>query len=228
MQTAADFADPVPNPPRPVSVGNQPSVAPWLEAVGPLLPGIVHQLGNLLFTIQGNAHLHAGTPEGDAIQRAAGRGAGIVTLLRGMLGDAIPQPVSADELLHMIVELTRVGLRERGCQLTVGATPDAPSPSVDLQRAAQMVLVCLQHFVQGLPAGTLGAVTVARVPVCSGAFRVRFGFVPAEDQLPFPVLNSDLVGVLVAAGRRHGIRLVPALRTSGFEVELPVSVAHEP
>lgn len=228
MHTAAEFAEPVPNPQRPAAVGSHAIVPPWLEAVGPLLPGIVHQLGNLLFTIQGNAHLHAGTPEGDAILRAAGRGAGVVSLLRGMLGDALPQPVSADDLLHLVVELARVSLRERGCQLAVVEAEGEPSPTVDLQRASQLVLVCLQHFVHGLPTGTVGTITVGRVPVCSGAFRVRFGFVPAEGQLPFPVLHSDLVGGLAAAGRRHGIRLVPALRGNGFEVELPASATLEP
>lgn len=193
--------------------------------MGAVLPGIVHLLGNLMFTIQGNAHLSADTPQGQAIGRAAHRGADVVRLLGSLLGDAAPQSVLADDLLHLLAELARVTLRERNCQVHAEPGADAPGPRVDLQRTAQAALLGLQQFVAGVPDTTAGTVTIQRVPSggspgANGPLRLRFAFAPAEGMLPFPVAGPELLGNVLAASRRAGLRLLPMVRGSALEIDL--------
>lgn len=210
--------------------GGMGAAPPWAESLGAVLPGIVHLLGNLMFTIQGNAHLSADTPQGQAIGRAAHRGAEVVRLLGCLLGDAAPQSVPADDLLHLLAELARVTLRDRNCQVHAEAGEDPPGPRVDLQRTAQATLLGLQQFVAGLPTTTAGTVTLQRVPAgeshaASAALRLRFAFVPAEGMLPFPVAGPELLGNVLAASRRAGVRLAPMVRGNALELDLPAGGA---
>lgn len=209
--------------------GTQPACT---EALSAILPGIVHLLGNLLFTIQGNAHLAADSPSGQAIARAAHRGGEVVRLLGALLGDAVPQNLPADELLHLVTELARVALRERNCQLHNEPSDDPPGPRVDLQRTAQGALLTLQQFVAGLPDAIAGTVTIGRVAASGTAtasagqtLRLRIAFVPAEGMLPFPTAGAELVGNVMAAGRRAGLRLLPMVRGNALEVDLPTAMA---
>lgn len=217
MSSAAEFLGRTPDGPR-----HSPELAGQVspELLAALLPGVVHQLGNLMFTIQGNANLTTVSPETEAIQRAATRGAAIVSLLRGLVGDGASQAQPADELLLLVGDLLRVALRERGCQLTVQKGAKASALMVDVRKTTQTVLLCLHQILLHLPKGHMGTVSVARVSDASPTLRLRFGFEPAPGQLPFPVLSAELLHDVSETGRRVGIRLAQTLGVGAFEVEL--------
>ncbi|MCA8967101.1 MAG: hypothetical protein KDC48_19635, partial [Planctomycetes bacterium] len=178
-----------------------------------LAPGVVHQLGNVLFTIQGHAQLGmTGQGERDAVLRATRRGGDTVRLLRALLGDPIPQPIDVDALLQQVVDLARVAMREHGRLLEV-LPPESPEAwTCDLQRTAPVLLIGLHQFSQALPpqAGTL---TMQR---CGGreGLRIRFGHVSGAGQLPFPIAGPDLIAAVAAAGRRMDVTVVASLRGS--------------
>lgn len=196
--------------------------APCATLLALLAPGIVHQLGNALFTIQGHAQLFAGdTRERDAILRATQRGADAVRLMGCLLGESAPTPTSADWLLTQIVELVRIGLRERGRQVQLLAGEGPCLVTVDLQGATQLLLLSLQQFLHALPEVSAGTVTLQRHGTGVGGLCVRIGFAPKEGQLPFPIVGAELLAAVAAAARSLGVRLVVRARGAELEVVLP-------
>ena len=198
-------------------------VAPdWTELLALLAPGVVHQLGNVMFTIQGHAQLGAGAAmEHDAILRAARRGSETVRLLRALLGDAVPIPVGLDTLLEQVAELVRVSLREQGRQLQLlpSEHPGA-NWNVDLHTTAPLLLLALQQFALALPP-VASVLTMRRCGAANESPRVRLAYVCGEGQLPFPLAGADLLSAIAAAAKRRGVQVVVRLRDAGLELSLP-------
>lgn len=179
------------------------------ETISFFTSGLVHQFGNLLLTIQGNALTVGGDAAGgerarDAILSASDRGAQVLRLLRHLLGDPAMVAVDAHAVGEQLVELARVPVREAG-QLVVwqAARPaHAPCP-VDMGEFVPLVAETLRCLVHEIPTGVQGTVSVAVAPAAHEV-HVLLRFEPAAGSLPFPLALDRLAGNVAATGRRHG------------------------
>jgi hypothetical protein len=104
-----------------------------------LAPGLAHLLGNALFTLHGRARLLAGALEHDAIapqvsgdlraiEDGAARAQAALHLLRWLIDEGGPGPVPVATVLHTLVEVARVPLRDRGLSLELAAETE-PGPA---------------------------------------------------------------------------------------------------
>jgi hypothetical protein len=189
------------------------------ELLAFLAPGLLHQLGNLLFSIQGNAQVLDAA--GDvprcrtAILQATERGAATLSLLRSILGDPEGLPGSADTLLAQIAELSRVAVRESRHALEL--RPGPPQPKVEAAPFVTLVLEGLRTLVALLPGGSRG--TLVLRPVAAGADAgVWLGFEPVPGELPFPLPVDELR--LRLEPIRAQLRPVPRVTTHGTGVLL--------
>lgn len=171
--------------------------------------GLVHQFGNLLLTIQGNALTFGGDAAScerarDAILSASDRGALVLRLLRHLLGDPSTVAVDAHAVGEQLVELARVPVREAGHMVVWQAPRTAPSVSpVDMAEFVPLVAEALRCLVHEIPSGVQGTVSVAVAPTAREV-HVLLRFEPAAGSLPFPLALDRLAGNVAATGRRHG------------------------
>lgn len=153
-----------------------------------LAPGLLHQLGNQLFAVQGSAQL---LPD-DAVNlrarilAAADRGSETLRVLRALLGDPAPLRLPLERAMAPLLDVARVALRERGHRLDWRSTPAAAGVAVDagvvVERAAQTL--CL--LVEVVPEGTTGTF-VFEGAATAPATVLRLCFEPASGSLPFPL-----------------------------------------
>lgn len=195
---------------------------------------MIHQFGNLLLTVQGHVlHLDA---EGikrmqDAVLGAVQRGSASLQVIRALLGEQTGATGSAGDLVLQLVELGRVPARECGVSLEMrGEHPN----EVIWVAAESFVMACaatLRHWIQSLPSGSTGAVTVNLRGDGAGGAVVALGFEPAVGSLPFPMAAAEVVlavtseleaagataQVLPAPARGMELHFVAATFTSGYE-----------
>jgi hypothetical protein len=198
-----------------------------LEPVRPdtlafLTPGLLHQLGNVLFTIQGNAQT-LGSAEGTgreraAILAAADRGGQAIRLLRCLLGDPAAPPVQAGVLLGQLGELLRVPLREARQMLdlrhSARQTPVFVSPSDFCIAVAE----ALRALVTILPTGVHGTLVLDLCDQGPRHATVRVLFAPPAGALPFPLDLGELLARYTTGQLRTHSR--PAVRTQAMGLEL--------
>lgn len=204
-------------------------LASWPQLSSLLAPGIVHQLGNVLFTIAGHAQLLSlQGPEREAILRATNRGSDAIRLMNCLLGEGAPMPAPIDAALQQIADLVRVGLREQGRFLQWVPGPARCELNVDLRTLTQLVLLGLQAYLAALPAVSVGTVTVQRVGTMASDLGVQLDFAPRDGQLPFPIAGAELVAAIHAAGRTLGLRPVARVRGTALELVLPPAQSASP
>ncbi len=204
------------------------------RSVGPnpllsfLAPGVLHQLGNVLFTIQGNALLIGeSSREHDAITRAAARGVATVRMLQAVVGSAaVTNEIDVTDLLQQIKELVQVGLREAGRTLDLRLPPSVAPTLVDANSASLAVLLGLYHFVSALPAGMPGAVSLELVLPAAECPHVRLGFRPQQGQLPFPLAAAELLGALRSPRSGFPGTSVASLRDGHLEITVRRAARH--
>lgn len=151
-----------------------------------LAPGFVHQLGNVLFAMQGHVLQADAAAAGPALQAIAGqvdRGTSALRLVRHVLGDAGPEPALAARTLGELAELLRVGAREAGVrfELTVAETS---SRAVDLASFVPAVVAAVRSLLAGIPAGLPA---VVRAEWSDADARLRLAVAPQPGSLPFPL-----------------------------------------
>lgn len=218
--------------PAPRRGGLAPEQAsPARDALWFALPGLVHQLGNALFAVQGHAMglTRAGTGADQAqrgILGATERASGALAVLRCLLPDSADLPIPAHQLLTQIAELLRVPMRERGLRLELSPRDDSSKPGPDTPlagaAAARRLVAGVHCLVAALPTGTRGTVQVSAARGSGAAMAVDVAFVPDPGTLPFPIdyaavgrCVDDSVGA--AAVRR-------TVGTQGMELVLPTAV----
>ena len=100
-----------------------------------LTPGLVHQFGNLLFTIQGHA-MHGAPTELERARAAIGgaceRGGTSLRLVRHLLGGGPPERGAAAAAIVQLGELLRIPVRESGHVLEIDETRADTAVHVDL------------------------------------------------------------------------------------------------
>jgi hypothetical protein len=174
-------------------------------AIAFLVPGLVHQFGNLLLTIQGQAlALEPGSLDRcrGAILHAGDRGSRTLTLLRYLLGEPGSVPCPAGPLLQELVELARVPVREARSLLEL-VDPGAGDWLVEPDQFVPMVAEGLRALVQALPDGSTGTVRLQLTPIVA-AVGIHLQFLPATGSLPFPVPMPAIVALVQAEARQHG------------------------
>jgi hypothetical protein len=191
------------------------------------LPGLIHQFGNLLLTVQGHVlHLdeHGIKRMQDAVLGVVQRGGESLQVARALLGEKTGATGSGADLVEQVVVLGRVAARERGISLeTRGDTPSEPIWVV----AESFVMACaetLRRWIQSVPNSSVGAATVSYQGDGTGGSLVQFGFEPVAGSLPFPLASADVVRCVAsqvdAAG---GIAQVLPAPARGIKLHFPVA-----
>jgi hypothetical protein len=206
------------------------------DAVAFFAPGLVHQFGNLLLTIQGHAlglpasrsEAERAEPPGrarDAILTAAERGGRSLQLLRRLLGEPEGAPADACELLTELVEIARVPVREAR-QLLEWSSAGVVRGSlwVDASACAQLFGAALLGLLRAVPDGARGTVRVG-LRGDGAAVAVRLAFAPQAGSLPFPLPTAAAVAELeaFAAGQGHAAACIAT--ANGIELRLPARSA---
>jgi hypothetical protein len=178
------------------------------ETLAFLAPGLLHQLGNVLFTIRGNAEAAAFATDGGERQRlaiatAADRGAEALRVLRCLLGDAASAPVPAVSLLTQVAELARVPLREAKLALEVdlGSRTTVRVDPIDFYG---VVFEALRGLVAVLPSGATGSIGLELVELADHRVAVGISFQAPAGTLPFPLPLKELAQRIAGTGSLLG------------------------
>lgn len=193
------------------------------ETIAFYLSGLVHQFGNLLLTIQGNAlgiGRGASERQKEAILNASGRGAATLELLRMLLGHDTYGVQAAEPLLAQMLELSRIPLRERGWTTRLNTQDGAPIAvaSATFVRASASGLRWLAEMV---PEGAAGVIDV-RLASVSRECSLRLSFEAAPGALPFPLPLAELVAAL-ARELPASVMVRPEPGANGVELRFEAS-----
>jgi hypothetical protein len=198
------------------------------------LPGLIHQFGNLLLTVQGHVlHLEEQGIKRmqDAVLGVVQRGGASLQVVRALLGEQTGATGSGGDLVLQVVELGRVPARECGISLETRGAP--PSEAIWVA-AESFVVACaetLRRWIQSVPSGSSGVATVSIDSDGAGGAMVRVGFEPAVGSLPFPMASQEVVlavanqleaaggtaQVLPAPGRGIELHFAAATFVSSYE-----------
>jgi hypothetical protein len=186
-----------------------------------LTPGLVHQFGNLLFTIQGHA-LHGAPIElaraRTAIGGACERGGASLRLVRHLLGGGPPERGAAAPAVVQLGELLRIPVRDSGHVLEIDETHADAAVQVDLAWFSALVVGAVRSLLHAAPAGMRGVLTLAvrREPA-----RLQLALRQGAGDLPFPLAIDDTARQVTAHAARLGSAVVLRRRTDGIEILLP-------
>ena len=185
-------------------------------------PGIVHRLGNAMFTIQGHAQLLVGVgPEGRerrSILAAVERSARTLALMRALLGHQAGAAENAIELLALLGDVLGVPVRESGHTLTTRLPEDTDYRGVDPGAFCPVVLEAVRVLIGVLPSGQVGRIELALVDGDGSEVVVQVRFTAKDGSLPFPLdtgeIEAALGRVLLAMRPRPALRIA----RSGFDI----------
>lgn len=176
-----------------------------------LAPGLAHQLGNALFTLQGRARLLASAEplqvgeDCRAIQDGVERAQAGLNMLRWLLDETRSSPVPIASLLHSLVEVARVPLRDRGLVLELDEAADTPPALVDPGPVCQLVSAACRVLAANLPGMPQGRMAIG-FRVAGGEIRLSFHLRPSTGALPFPrdpAHAAEALHAELAAARAH-------------------------
>lgn len=160
------------------------------------LPGLVHQFGNLLLTVQGHV-LHLDDQDvkrmQDAVLGVVQRGSASLQVARALLGEHSGATGLGVELVQQLVDLGRVPARERGVSLELQGEDTAEPIWVASEPFVMAFGEALRRWIQAVPSGSTGTATVAYEGDGAGGAVVRLGFVAASGSLPFPLASDEVV-----------------------------------
>jgi hypothetical protein len=183
-----------------------PVVNPELpDPVAFLSPGFVHQLGNLLFTIQGHAivlddnSLERGRA---AIANACERGSLSLRLFRHLLGEPGSTRLPAVDATVQLLELLRVPVREAGHTVDHRIEGN-PQDFVELGSFVPAVVGAIQALVAVVPHGVAGHLHLVTRTNGTGV-HVALTFRASAGNLPFPLaIDSAAARVRQLATRKR-------------------------
>lgn len=180
----------------------EPSVA---GALWYLAPGLLHQLGNALFTVHGRARLLAdglGADDGAgtdarAIVDGAARAQQTLAVLRWLCGEAGPEPQPVAAVLPALADTLRVPLRDRGIELRHDASTDPKQLAVVPTPFCRLVIAACQAMSQSASASPAGAL-VLQADADGAHVLLSLSLVQAPGALPFPLEHTRLQELLRA------------------------------
>lgn len=170
------------------------------ETLAFVLPGLVHQFGNVLQTIQG--HMLGGadaSPNLDptraemprAVLQATARGGRSLELLRCLLGSPALPAADPVAMLAQIGELVRVPMRQAQQLLDLRLPADARA-HVDSAAFAILVVETVHQLVAAVPKGVRGTITLELAGAPTGPTVVQAQFDGMAGELPFPLPLAEL------------------------------------
>lgn len=196
---------------------------PDSELLAFLAPGLVHQFGNVLLSIQGQAHLLDvdNVDRGRAaIRAAAERGAGGLDVLRHLTGEPASAPQPLATTLERFAELVRVPLREAGSSLELRA-PGLPAfVMVDPANVVLLLAETTRRLLGFLPSRSGGHIELDAALV-DGAVLTTLRFVRANGTLPFPLPTEELLAGVVATARARNRTVRCATVRMGLSLAFP-------
>lgn len=194
------------------------------QLFGFLVPGIVHELGNALFKIQG--HTQVASKQGQGAGRALAEvlksshaAQGTIELLRWLAGDAAaPAVMQGGVLLPRVCELLNVPLRGHGLGIRFRHSSHESPARIDSATTVHAVVELARWIAAALPGGFRGTLVVdlvAQMPHLT----LRLSVESDPALLPFPI---DLDGVLANAADVLATLPVRATVRGPRELELQV------
>ncbi|MBL8752237.1 MAG: hypothetical protein JNK15_02965 [Planctomycetes bacterium] len=181
------------------------------DPVAFLSSGLVHQFGNLLFTIQG----HAVVLDGDSLERgrtaitaACARGAACLQLFRHLLGEPGSSWLPAADATGQLLELMRVPVREAGHTLD-HRCPGGAGGKVELGAFVPALVGAVQAVLTVVPHGVTGHIHVV-VATDGTHAHVAVTFRTPSGSLPFPLAIDAAAATVrhIVAAERHGVRVL--------------------
>jgi hypothetical protein len=160
------------------------------DALWDVAPGVVHQLGNVLFTLQGRATL---LPQGsgrDQMLDAVRRAQEAAQVLRWAIGDGLDQPVAAGSAVPRILDAMRTGYRERGIALQ--CTHASGDVAVDPILLTRLLASACQAMTHGFSGGSL----TVQCREDQGMLWIGLEVLAASGALPFPIQGERLAAEL--------------------------------
>ena len=182
-------------------------MSPPLNTLSFYLPGLVHQFGNLLLTVQGHVMNSDGTDIGNVQQVVAGavdRGGASLQVMRVLMGEQIGAVGCAAELVDAVLHLGRVAARELGIIIESRSEDSAAATFVSTEPFVAGVSEALWRWVHGVRSGGEGVATVSVRAEDDGGVLVLLGYEPPPGGLPFPIPCAAIakaVSEVVDAGR---------------------------
>jgi hypothetical protein len=173
------------------------------ETLAFVLPGLVHEFGNVLQTLQGHV-LAVATNLGDAqrvVLQATARGGSSLEILRCLLGDPSSPAADPAMLLGQIGELVRVPMRQAQQLLELPGLSTGNSSGhtfVDSAAFAILLVETLHQLVAAVPRGVRGTIRLELEGAPAGATVVQVRFTATAGDLPFPLPLAEL---------QHALRL---------------------
>lgn len=191
--------------------------------------GLVHRLGNLIFTIQGHAQLAGQELSRDTILAATERGGRTLAVVRTLLGPMVEPAADAAELLAILVDLVRIPVREAGHAIACELPEPARFRGVQPGAFCPAVLETIRLLAQALPAGQAGTIRAALRDDAAHGIRgrgrdlglvVRVDWRAAAGELPFPLpveeLRAELDRNLAGGSFRPAVSTLDAGLELGF------------
>ncbi len=196
------------------------------ETLAFLAPGLAHQFGNLLLTIQGHA-VHLDTPAvvgraQEAILAAATRGGDSLRLLRHLLGEPGSDVGDAAVLGTQVGELLRVPVREAGFTFEMRAGAGCGAMPVEIGDFAPLLVEGVRALIAVIPDGARGEIVGSVAPLAREA-QVQIAFRRAAASLPFPLDTGAAAQRVTTAAARCAWR--GRCRATAHGLELAVGLA---
>lgn len=177
-----------------------------------LAPGLVHLLGNALFTVHGRVRLlTVGDPaqladDCRAIADGVDRAHEALALLRWLVEDSRQTPVALDVVLRAVCDVARVPLRDHGLALELEAVPAMAALPVDPGPTCRLVVAVLRLLGTEHSGGAAGQVRLTATAVGSEVL-LRFAAtaghgapLPRDPMTAGEALRSEL---LASAARQQ-------------------------
>jgi len=166
------------------------SLLPSPDTLSFYLPGLVHQFGNLLLTVQGQVvHVETENIERmqDSVLSAVRRGGASLQVMRVLLGEQIGTTGSAFDLLSNITDLGRVPARECGVTIESRGKQQEPAMCVRAEPFVVAVAETLRRWIKAMRAAQAEVATITLESDGAGHVRVQFGHEALAGSLPFPM-----------------------------------------
>lgn len=189
------------------------------------LPGLMHNLGNALFAIHGQAQrLGRSAPDPEAgkaaILRAVSQAQGGLEVLRHLAEEA-HRPVQAGILLHRLCGILSIPARERGLRLDLHHSSRETPESVDGSLLCRSVALTFAAILDGLPPGLSGSLDVDLVTQTDEHLDIVVRVRVEQGHLPFPLGLDSMIAELGERLRGSGATVHGPEPENGLRLRLP-------
>jgi len=156
-----------------------------------LAPGLLHQLANAMFTVQGHAQVLGNGSTDPAHRRtilaAAERAGGALQILRWLLGDEHGAELQVGVLLQRLLEPLNVSLREAGLRLELLHSSRESPLCVAAGRFSRTLLALLRQLIAVSPPGSGSTLLLDLCEQTTATAVLRAEIKPPRSALPFPI-----------------------------------------